>query len=139
MAEANAKGAGRAARPLSPHIRIYRPLNNMVASITHRITGAVLYVGTLLLAWWLVALAMGPGPFNFINGLLASPAGLLVMLGFTWALIQHLVGGIRHLIWDTGRGFALSSVNTLSWMSFIVSILATAAIAVWVARLKGMI
>lgn len=122
-------------RPLSPHIQIYRPLVNMVMSILHRITGAALYVGTLLLAWWLVAVATSPEYFNWVNGLLVSPLGRLVMIGYTWALMHHMLGGIRHLIWDTGRGFNLDTVDKLSWGTIVGSLLLTAGI--WVAVLRG--
>lgn len=137
MAQADPSMGKRPQRPLSPHIQIYKRESNMVMSILHRITGAALYFGTLLLAWWLVALASGPAHFAFVNDLVASPFGLLVMLGFTWALMHHLLGGIRHLIWDTGRGFTLSSVNALSWATIIGSLALTALIWVWALRLKG--
>ena len=133
---AQAKPAPHAAqRPLSPHIQIYRPLVNMVMSILHRITGAALYVGTLLLAWWLVAGATGPEYFSWVNSLLVSPLGRLVMIGYTWALMHHMLGGIRHLIWDTGRGFNLDTVDKLSWGTIVGSLLLTAGI--WVAVLRG--
>ena len=94
-------------RPLSPHLQIYSPLINMVMSIVHRITGMALYFGTLLLAWWLIAAATGPDQFAIVNSLLGSPLGLLVLLGYTWAFMHHLLGGLRHLIWDTGLGLSL--------------------------------
>lgn len=100
----------------------------MVMSILHRITGAALYFGTLLLAWWLVAAAMGPDYFAFVNGLLWSLPGKAVLLGYTWALMHHMLGGIRHLIWDTGRGFDIDTVNLLSNLTIIGSLLLTAAI-----------
>ena len=137
MAQADPAISKRPRRPISPHIQIYKRESNMVMSILHRITGAALYFGTLLLAWWLVALAAGPGYFAYINNLLASPLGVVVMIGFTWALLHHLIGGIRHLIWDTGRGFTLSSVNALSWATIIGSLALTAAIWIWALRLKG--
>ncbi|MFM9939830.1 MAG: succinate dehydrogenase, cytochrome b556 subunit [Hyphomicrobiaceae bacterium] len=127
MAEANPTQTARP-RPLSPHIQIYRPLINMMMSILHRITGAALYAGTLLLAWWLVAAATSPQYFDWVNGLLTTPLGRLVMIGYTWALMHHMLGGMRHLLWDTGRGFDLSTVDRLSWGSIIVSIALTAVI-----------
>ena len=98
-------------RPLSPHLGIYRLTINMVMSIVHRMTGAALYLGTALLAWWLVALAIGPKYFAFVNGIFGSIPGKIVLFGYTWALMHHMLGGIRHLIWDTGRGFDLRSSN----------------------------
>ncbi len=109
-------------RPLSPHIQIYTPRINMVMSIVHRITGAALYVGTILLAWWLVAAAVAPAYFDFVAGILGSPLGLVVLFGYTWALMHHMAGGIRHLIWDTGRGFDLATVDRLCWASLVFSI-----------------
>lgn len=137
MAQANPSPTARP-RPLSPHIQIYRPMINMVMSILHRITGAALYVGTLLLAWWLVAAATGPQYFDFVSGLMRTPIGLLVLVGYTWALMHHMLGGIRHLIWDTGRGFSLPSVNRLSWFTLIGSLLLTGG--VWfLALAKGVL
>jgi succinate dehydrogenase / fumarate reductase, cytochrome b subunit len=115
-------------RPLSPHLQIYKPLINMVMSIMHRMTGAALYVGTVLLAWWLVALAIGPRYFDYVNSIFGTIPGKLVLFGYTWVLMHHMLGGIRHLIWDTGRGFDLRMVNILSWMTIVGSITLTAII-----------
>jgi len=115
-------------RPLSPHLQVYSPKVNMVMSILHRITGVALYAGTVLLAWWLVAVAVGPEYFAFVSGLFASPLGLLVLFGYTWALLHHLFGGIRHFIWDTGNGFDLVTVDRLCWLSLIGSVSLTLAI-----------
>ena len=116
-------------RPLSPHLRIYKPLINMVMSILHRLTGAALYFGTLLLAAWLLGAAIGEDQFNYVNALFAHPLGQLVLFGYTWALAHHMLGGIRHLIWDTGRGLQIWQVNVLSWLTILCSI--ALAIAVW--------
>jgi succinate dehydrogenase / fumarate reductase cytochrome b subunit len=94
-----------AERPLSPHLQIYRPTLTMMMSIVHRITGAGLYFGTLLVAWWLIAAASGPAAYASIEWFMGSLFGRLVLFGYTWALIHHMLGGIRHLIWDTGYGF----------------------------------
>jgi succinate dehydrogenase / fumarate reductase cytochrome b subunit len=115
-------------RPLSPHLQIYRPLINMVMSILHRITGGALYFGTLLLAWWLIAAAVGQRYYDFVNGLFAHPLGKVVLCAYTWALMHHMLGGIRHLIWDTGHGLDLVSVDRLSWATIIGSIVLTLAI-----------
>jgi succinate dehydrogenase / fumarate reductase cytochrome b subunit len=117
-------------RPLSPHLQVYSLLINMVMSGLHRITGAALYLGTLLLAWWLVAIAQGPTYYAYVTGVLGSPLGKLVLFGYTWALIHHMLGGIRHFIWDTGRGFSLPTVNALSWATIIGSVVIT--LALWV-------
>ena len=124
MAEANRV----VERPLSPHLSIYRPLINMVMSIVHRITGAALYFGTLLLAWWLIAAATGPSYLAYVNGLFGSVLGKLVLFGYTWALMHHMLGGLRHFLWDTGRGFDLKTIDLLSWGTIVGSAFLTLAI-----------
>src|SRR5690606_11207834 len=96
-------------RPLSPHLQIYRPMLTMIMSIMHRITGGALYFGTALLAWWLIAAASGPDAFATVQWFMGSILGRLILFGYTWALIHHMLGGLRHLIWDTGRGFDLQT------------------------------
>jgi succinate dehydrogenase cytochrome b subunit len=123
-------------RPLSPHLSIYARQINMVMSIVHRLTGAALYFGTLLLAAWLIAAAMGEAPFAFVSAVLAHPIGMLVLFGYTWALAHHMLGGMRHLLWDTGRGLQIWQVNVLSWLTIIGSVVLT--LAIWaVALLDG--
>jgi succinate dehydrogenase / fumarate reductase, cytochrome b subunit len=124
-------------RPLSPHISIYSPLINMVMSIVHRITGAALYFGTVLLAAWLIAAAMGEKQFNLVNALFGHPIGKLVLFGYTWALVHHMLGGLRHLVWDTGRGLQIWQVNVLSWLTILGSIALTLAIWAVGFRLRG--
>lgn len=98
-------------RPLSPHLQIYRPLLLPALSIFHRLTGIALGFGGLLLVWWLVAAASGPGYFAFVDGLMTSFLGDLVMAGLSWALAYHLLNGIRHLVWDTGHGFEIETAE----------------------------
>lgn len=93
-----------APRPLSPHLQIYRWSWTMTMSIFHRVTGGALYVGISLLAIWLVALASGPGAFEAVHGFFGSWFGRLVLFGYTWVLMHHMLGGVRHLIWDFGHG-----------------------------------
>lgn len=121
-------------RPLSPHLGIYRLQITMVMSIVHRITGGALYLGTVLLAAWLVSAAMGPREFAFVNGLFAHPLGLLVLLGYSWALIHHMLGGVRHLIWDTGQALDPKPADALAWLTVIASVITTAV--VWAAALS---
>ncbi|MGP8232775.1 MAG: succinate dehydrogenase, cytochrome b556 subunit [Methylovirgula sp.] len=92
-------------RPLSPHLSVYRPTLTMMMSIAHRITGAALFVGTLFLVWYLLAAAEGGGAFAFASWFFGSFLGQLILFGFTFALLHHFFGGIRHLIWDAGYGF----------------------------------
>ncbi len=120
-------------RPLSPHLSIYARQINMVMSILHRITGAALYFGTVLLAAWLIAAAAGQSAFDLVNAVFGNPLGKLVLFGYTWALLHHMLGGIRHLVWDTGRGFQIWQVNTLSWLTIIGSLVLT--LALWAAGL----
>lgn len=101
LTEAQSRQPAR--RPLSPHLQIYRPMLTMMMSITHRITGAGLYVGTLFLGWWLIAAATGPDALATANWFMGSILGRLILFGFTWALFTHMMGGIRHMIQDTGR------------------------------------
>ena len=124
MAHMKSVGA-KPRRPLSPHLQIYKPLINMVMSILHRITGVALYVGTLLLAWWLTAAASGPQYFSYVADLFGSIVGRLILFGYSWAVIHHMLGGIRHFIWDTGQGFDKSTVNALSWATIIGSVVIT--------------
>ena len=128
MADARADGTVKVERPLSPHLQIYTPLINMIMSIVHRITGVALYFGTLLLAWWLTAAATGPAYFNYVNGIFGSVPGRVVLFGYTWALMHHMLGGLRHFVWDTGRGYDLATVDRLSWGTLIGSVVLTAAI-----------
>jgi succinate dehydrogenase / fumarate reductase cytochrome b subunit len=93
-----------APRPLSPHLQIYRWSWTMAMSIFHRITGGALYFGIALFAIWLVALASSPRAFEAVQGLFGSPLGLLVLFAYTWVLLHHMIGGVRHLIWDFGHG-----------------------------------
>lgn len=137
MAEAISRTTD-AARPLSPHIGIYRTQINMVMSIVHRITGTALYFGTLLLAWWLIAIAQGPEALATVNMVLGHPLGKVVLVGYTWALVHHLLGGFRHLIWDTGRGYNLDTANALNWLTIIGSLLVTAVLWGYALHLQGM-
>jgi succinate dehydrogenase / fumarate reductase cytochrome b subunit len=122
--------SSKAARPLSPHLSVFRPLITMVMSIVHRITGAALYFGMILLAWWLLAAATGPGAFATADAVFGSWFGRLVLFGFTWTLLHHWLGGIRHLIWDTGAGYSQAARNGLAWATLIGS--AALTLLVWV-------
>jgi len=112
----------RGNRPLSPHLQIYKPILTMVMSILHRITGAALYFGTILLAWWLIAAAAGPSYFDFVNEIYGSIFGRLILFGFTWALVHHMLGGLRHFIWDMGAGFGKEAREWLAKATIIGSV-----------------
>ncbi|GHD39240.1 succinate dehydrogenase, cytochrome b556 subunit [Thalassobaculum fulvum] len=112
-------------RPLSPHLQIYKPQLTSVLSISHRITGIALAVGTLLLTWWLLAAAAGPDAFAAVQGFLGSWLGYLILFGFSYALMYHLCAGIRHLFWDAGYGFELETVYKSGWATVIASAVLT--------------
>lgn len=131
MSKSAATRPGARPRPLSPHLSVYRPPITMTTSIVHRITGAALYFGTLLVAWWLIAAAVSPSYFAFVDQIFGSWFGRLVLFGYTWALMQHMLGGIRHLIWDTGAGLEKDTASRLAWASTAGALVLT--ILVWVA------
>ena len=110
------------ARPLSPHLQIYRPMLSMMMSIVHRITGGALYFGTVLLVIWLIAAASGPSAFATAQAVYGSILGQLVLFGYTWALIHHALGGVRHFIWDLGYGFDHDSREKLIKAGLVGSI-----------------
>jgi succinate dehydrogenase / fumarate reductase cytochrome b subunit len=105
----------RGNRPLSPHLSIYRPQIQMVSSILTRITGNALIVASVLVVWWLLAAATSPGYFALADGVLTSWFGDLVLTLSVWALWYHFLAGLRHLYWDTGRGFDLATAERLGW------------------------
>ena len=123
--------ASSAERPLSPHLQIYKPIPTMVMSIVHRITGAALYFGTVLIAWWLIAAATSADYFEFVNGLFGSFLGRLVLFGYTWALIHHMLGGIRHFVWDTGAGLDKHTATRFAYATIAASVVLT--LLIWVA------
>jgi succinate dehydrogenase / fumarate reductase cytochrome b subunit len=99
------------ARPLSPHLQIYRLPLAAILSITHRITGVGLTIGTLLLTWWVASAAYGPDAYATATGFIGSPIGYLLLLGFSVALFYHLCNGIRHLFWDAGMNFEIAETK----------------------------
>ena len=118
-------------RPLSPHLQVYKPQLTSVMSVTHRATGLALAVGTLLLVWWLLAAAIGPGAFGAAQAFWYSWIGRLLLLGWTYALFYHLCNGIRHLCWDAGWGFEIKSVYRSGWIVIGSSVALT--LIAWIA------
>jgi succinate dehydrogenase / fumarate reductase cytochrome b subunit len=114
-----------ASRPLSPHLQIYRPMLTMMVSIMHRITGAALYFGVILLVWWLSAAAANDAYFDMVQGFFGHWLGRLILFGFSWALIHHTLGGLRHFLWDTGRGFSLPVIERMAQLNLAGSIVLT--------------
>ncbi len=117
-------------RPLSPHLQIWRVTITMAASITHRATGAVLYGGSLLLTLWLYSLAFSPALFEGVVAFAKSPIGFVIIAGYVWSLCYHLLNGLRHLYWDSGRGFAPNTATMTAWLVYGASLL-LAAVIVW--------
>ena len=117
-------------RPLSPHLQIYKFVPTMAMSIIHRITGGALYVGTVLVAAWLIAAASGVEYFNQVNWLFGSILGQIVLFGYTWAFIHHMLGGIRHILWDVGYGYEKHFANKLAVANLVASIVLT--LLIWV-------
>ncbi len=122
-----------AGRPLSPHLQVYRFTLLMAMSILHRITGAALYVGTLIVVWWLIAVATGPGALGLWQALFLNPLGLIVLFGYTWALFHHMLGGVRHLVWDTGARLEVPKAKALA--SLNAALPPVLAVVVWAAAL----
>jgi succinate dehydrogenase / fumarate reductase, cytochrome b subunit len=120
----------RVQRPISPHLQIYRLTSTMLMSGLHRITGMALYLGTVLMVAWLIAVASGPSAYANVQWLLSTLIGRLVLLGYSWALIHHALGGIRHLIWDTLHGLEPNDREWLARATLVGSLGLTAVL--WV-------
>ena len=108
----------------------YRWTLTMAMSIVHRITGIALYFGTILMAWWLIATASGPGAYAQVQAFTSSWIGRVIVSGYTWALLHHLLGGARHLIWDLGYGFGKVERERLTLAALAASI--TLTIVLWI-------
>ena len=127
---------GKAARPMSPHLQVWRWHVTMFCSIFNRATGIALYVGALILAAWAVCLAAGPAPYGGFLRLMGSPLGWIILFGLTVSLFYHLAAGVRHLVWDSGYGFQpkLADLTGAACLAFA----AAASVLVWViAALTG--
>jgi succinate dehydrogenase / fumarate reductase cytochrome b subunit len=123
-------------RPLSPHLQIYKPILTMMMSIVHRITGTALYFGTLLLAWWLIAAATSPNAYANVQWFMGSFIGRVILFGYTWALVHHMYGGIRHFLWDLGYGHGANEREWLVRLGLAGSIATT--IVLWIVGLRLM-
>lgn len=117
-------------RPLSPHLQVYTFGPTMIMSIVHRITGGALYFGTILVAWWLIAAASGPAYYDWAMWAFGTIIGQLVLFGYTWALVHHLFGGIRHFIWDLGHGYEKHFATKLAIANLIGSVVVT--VLIWI-------
>ena len=116
---------GQPNRPLSPHLSVYRNDIGMMMSIVHRITGVGLAVTGMLLVWWFLAAATSPSYFAFVDGLMTSLLGDLVLIVSLWAFWYHFFNGVRHLRWDLVKGLGIGESNRSGWYTLIVSALLT--------------
>jgi succinate dehydrogenase / fumarate reductase cytochrome b subunit len=124
------------ARPMSPHLSVWRWHITMATSIANRATGVALYVGALIAAAWAVSLGAGPHAYGAFKALLGSPLGLVVMFALSVSFFYHLANGLRHLVWDAGHGLDVKSANASS--VFVFAFTAAATLAVWaVAAMTG--
>ena len=113
-------------RPLSPHLGVYKFTYTMTLSILHRITGVASSVGFLVFAWWLMALASGPSSYETAMRYLSSPLGKLLLAGFTFSFVYHFCNGIRHMVWDTGRGLERAQARRSGWFVIVAALVLTA-------------
>jgi succinate dehydrogenase / fumarate reductase, cytochrome b subunit len=125
-------------RPMSPFMigPYYRPQITSMMSIAHRATGVVLAIGSLLLVWFLLSLAMGPESFAVTQACLSSLLGQIVLFAFSLCLMYHFFNGLRHLFWDAGKGFEIATVYRSGYAVLALTVLATAALW-WFARMSG--
>lgn len=129
------EAAPKPARPLSPHLQIYRQGFTGTLSILHRISGIVLSAALPVLVIWLIALSQGVESYSIVTGYLLSPLGKLCLMGWAAALSYHLCAGIRHLVWDAGWGFELKQVYLSG--KIMLGATATLTLILWIAILKG--
>jgi succinate dehydrogenase / fumarate reductase cytochrome b subunit len=123
-------------RPLSPHLQIYRFTLTMASSIIHRGTGMAMYFGTLLIVVWLGAAALGDGPVDVMNAIFGFWLVQIVFFFATWALFHHMLGGVRHFVWDSGNALDPNGREIITWVQWAASIVLTLgawAVFVWFA------
>lgn len=113
-------------RPLSPHLQIYRWPITMLLSILHRITGAALSLGLIVLVLWLMLVAAGPERYQYFREIMASPLGIVMLVAWTFAFLLHLANGVRHLVWDFGRGLEIREANASAWGALVFAAALTA-------------
>lgn len=128
-----ASGSGSSARPLSPHLQVYRWSWTMAMSVVHRLTAVALYGGTVLLTIWLVALALGPSAYAWVSWVYGSWLGLLILFVYTWILMHHMLGGVRHLVWDFGHGMEPGTRMAMARYTLFASV--PLAVLIWAVAL----
>jgi succinate dehydrogenase cytochrome b subunit len=117
------------ARPTSPHVGIYRWQIGNSLSILHRLTGIALALGLVALSYWLVSLAGGEQSYLAAANAFASPAGIVFLVGWTFAFLYHLLNGVRHLFWDVGYGFERTQRHASGWFAALGALALT--LCVW--------
>ena len=117
-------------RPLSPHLQIYKPMFTMMMSIVHRMTGVALYFGVALIVVALVLMATNKNAYSAVIAFEQMWLGKLILIAFTWALFHHMLGGLRHFLWDSGKGFGIVERERLAQLTLVLSVLLTAL--VWI-------
>jgi len=118
-------------RPLSPHLSIYRWPITMTLSILHRTTGVAMSLGLVVLAYWLWTVSSGSADYARFNELTSTLVGQLLLIGWSFAFFYHFANGVRHLVWDTGRGFEKHQANASAWLVLLLSIGMTAVYWIW--------
>ena len=111
--------------PLSPHLSIYKFKLSLLMSIAHRITGAALYFSMLIFLFFLISLSIGASGYEIFSLIINTWIGKLVMLGITWAIFHHMLGGLRHFLWDMVKGFEVKTVDKLASISLLGGIALT--------------
>jgi succinate dehydrogenase / fumarate reductase cytochrome b subunit len=122
------------ARPISPHATIYRWQIGNTLSILHRVSGAALALGLIALSYWLASLAEGPQSYAAAAASFASPLVLIILIGWTFAFMYHLLNGVRHLFWDAGRGFERTQRHASGWIAVLGSVVLTLSLWAWAWR-----
>ena len=112
-------------RPLSPHLQVYRWQMTSVLSILHRGTGLFLVLGTVMIAFWVIALALGQNIFDSYQAWLMSLLGKMLLVGWSFSLFYHWANGIRHLLWDAGWGYEIERVYMTGWIVVSISLILT--------------
>ena len=120
----------RGNRPLSPHLTIYRPQLTSLSSIMVRITGIAMLGASLLVVWWLLAAATSESAFAFIDGLLRSVLGNIVLLAATWAIFYHMLGRLRHVVWDFGYCLEVAISEKMGICMFVGATILTVLVAI---------
>ncbi len=132
-----AEAQKRIERPLSPHLQIYRWPLTMLLSILHRMSGVGAGLGTLLLTWWLIATVTGPEAYEQVQVCMGSILGRLILFGFSLSLIFHTLNGVRHLVWDVGRGFEIRNATLSGWLVVVLTFILTALAWTYGLRMWG--